>query len=172
MKNEETITLLKNFMENNSLKKTEVEHILKLPKNSLSNFLSGKKELPNKWVIPVNNFCKEMLCNEVLSSEAHLGNAKPDTVIFTAPEWMKRVEDYCSNAGIMPDDLIETHKEVSKIKFTKAKAKDFDGKKENRNKLDEVSNFVDKAKEKVTHKVITGKLEPGTNAYFLRNGHY
>lgn len=47
---------LKLFMKMNHLKNRAVEKTLHMPLNSLSNFLKLKKVLPDKWVIPIQEF--------------------------------------------------------------------------------------------------------------------
>src|SRR5689334_4106880 len=41
---------LKTLLETKNIKKSVAEKEIGMPLNSLSNFLSGKKELPDKWV--------------------------------------------------------------------------------------------------------------------------
>lgn len=56
MSKEELVQKLKQIIESNNLKKSEVEDKIGFSKNGLSNILSGKKELPEKWVTPIGNY--------------------------------------------------------------------------------------------------------------------
>lgn len=47
---------LNEVIDKNNLKKSTVEEKLKFPKNGLSNFLTGKKELPDKWIVPIQSY--------------------------------------------------------------------------------------------------------------------
>lgn len=67
MDKNEALKKLNEFIIENNLKKSAVESLLKMPLNSLSNFVSGKKEMPNKWVQPILDF---------LSPEKVINNTK------------------------------------------------------------------------------------------------
>lgn len=59
MTKEEVIVALKKLIEEKDLKRSEVEDKLGMPKNSLSNFLNGNKELPNKWITTISDFVRQ-----------------------------------------------------------------------------------------------------------------
>lgn len=50
------ITELNELISSQNLKKSTIEEAIGFPKNGLSNFLSGKKELPEKWLLPIKNY--------------------------------------------------------------------------------------------------------------------
>lgn len=110
------IEKLKSFIEENKLKNAKVETDLGLPQNSLSNFLSQKKILPDKWIAPILKYIVGDLAYKVTTAdnvEIKITSPKNEYKIEVAP-WIKEIEDYCSNAGILPQDLINLPKNVIK----------------------------------------------------------
>lgn len=56
MDKEKLINELNELIAIKNLKKSTIEEAIGFPKNGLSNFLSGKKELPEKWLEPIKNY--------------------------------------------------------------------------------------------------------------------
>lgn len=120
----ELIEKLKAFMEEGRLKNRAVEQALKMPKNSLSNFLSLKKELPDKWVPRIEKFCAgavtEINLGE-LAGKVTTANKISSTKLLNEineamPKWTAEIEDYCAQQGILPLDLINSHKTWKQVR--------------------------------------------------------
>lgn len=111
------IEKLKAFIEENKLRNAKVETDLGLPKNSLSNFLSQKKTLPDKWINPIIKYTLGELSEKVttgnkIPEKENIGaiDLSKQSNVVSIHNWAKEIEDYCSNAGILPQDLINLHK--------------------------------------------------------------
>lgn len=118
MENEKLITKLTSYMQENSLKNAKVEKDIGLPKNSLSNFLSLKKSLPNKWAEPILKYISQS--NIVINTLGDLSDKVTTADKISAPDnykkekWILEIENYCAKEGILPEDLILSHTERNK----------------------------------------------------------
>lgn len=105
MENKKLIQELGELITSKGLKKSEVEEKIGLPLNSLSNFLSGRKELPEKWSNPIRNFI----------------DTKPKTMLDEIIEdrkqtvWVKKIESFCEKEGIIPQDLTEAYQNKKRV---------------------------------------------------------
>lgn len=94
----ELIETLKVFISDYRLRHKYVEQSLGMPRNSLSNFLSFKKILPDKWILPIEKLC-----------------AGEDIITF-GKNWALEIEAYCLTEGISPVDLINTYKQWKQVR--------------------------------------------------------
>lgn len=98
---------LKDCMQEYALQNRFVEQALGMPLNSLTNFLKLKKRLPDKWKIPIENFCTETTVAGAEFTE--------DAIIPALPSWVPEIEAYCRKEGITPLDLIDPSKIVAPV---------------------------------------------------------
>lgn len=98
---EQTVLMekLKMYIEATRIKNIYIEIFLGLPKNSLSNFLSLKKSLPDKWKVPIEKFCEQQ-----------------GAVSSFGKEWTAEISSYCLQEGITPLDLINTYKTWKQVR--------------------------------------------------------
>jgi hypothetical protein len=97
------------LMASQTIKNVEVERELDLPKNSLSNILSGKKPMPEKWATKIQNY---------ISTKTPKAPEKP--LRDPSRPWIQEIEQYCLMKGIFPDALIEFHKMHCDSEISKA----------------------------------------------------
>jgi hypothetical protein len=127
METKKLISELTDYIEASNLKNSQVEKEIGLPKNSLSNFLSFKKQLPEKWVNPISEYMKvpdEKSKVEISSKKEDEpkpfseGGTMGDQMIIDSKKekWVKEIETFCSQQGIVPSELIESYKSKKVIK--------------------------------------------------------
>lgn len=141
MKHEKLISELIEFIKRIRLKNREVELSVGLPVNSLSNFLKGKKDLPDKYVQPIEKYMSDYIAAAIDRVERGNVNKNPydgsktDAIKFDdiqiptiTPEvieksvkiiedaWITEVRDFCDKHGIIPQDLINAWKRSVVIK--------------------------------------------------------
>ena len=127
METKKLISELTDYIEANNLKNSQVEKEIGLPKNSLSNFISFKKQLPEKWAKPISEYMKvpdEKSKVEISSKKEDEtktfseGGTMGDQMIIDSKKekWVKEIETFCSQQGILPIDLIESYKEKKSAK--------------------------------------------------------
>lgn len=97
----------KNEFEKLGLRLSEVEHRIECPKNYLSQFINGTRELPNKWEVKIRTFLAA-INKAVEKIEA------PTPKLELLKPWVKLMEDYCKTLGMDPESLIEDHKNLKK----------------------------------------------------------
>jgi hypothetical protein len=95
------------------IKKTKIEAAIGMPKNSLSNFISGKKELPDKWIEPIQKF---------LASDTVKYNPKTTALlekVLSQPPFhpevfnvIKEIEAYCVEISLPLNELVSDHKKL------------------------------------------------------------
>lgn len=76
--------------------------------------LNMKHEEPEDWK---TEFWKEveLKLDEYQKLQLHI------QIIQKKQKWIKQIEDYCSSVGILPEDLIKTHREANKGLKSKTK---------------------------------------------------
>lgn len=96
------------------VKKSQIELDIKMPKNSLSGMLAGKKPMPEKWVKKLENYLQEKVVSWPGDKLSNLPKKEITEITFNGPQilpdWAKKIEEYCGIAGITPEELIEQHK--------------------------------------------------------------
>ena len=92
-----------------SLSLSEVEQKIDCPKNYLSQFINGSRELPKKWENKITEFL-----DGIKKTLAKL-EAPPPNPDLLRP-WIKQVEEYCKTIGKDPEGLIEDHKALAGFK--------------------------------------------------------
>jgi len=99
----------RNTFKDRDLSFSVVEDGIKCPKNYLSRFINGPKELPAKWEKKIREFLK----TTALASKA--GIVAKDAEKFFQKAWVPTIENYClEEAGIDPEGLIEQHRSLKK----------------------------------------------------------
>jgi len=95
------------------VKKSQIELDIKMPKNSLSGMLAGKKPMPEKWVKKLENYLQEKVVSWPGGKLSDLPKKEITEITFNGPQilpdWAKKIEEYCGIAGITPKELIEQH---------------------------------------------------------------
>ncbi len=122
MDKKKLISELNDVIKANNLKKSEVEQRIGFPQNGLSNILSGKKDLPDKWVNPITSYI------ECFDSENQIhplsGRELAETMgVKTAnkvpspqkEKWVIEVERFCNENNCSYKDLIEAYKNRLKV---------------------------------------------------------
>jgi len=108
------------------VKKSQIELDIKMPKNSLSGMLAGKKPMPEKWVKKLENYLQEKMVSWPGEKLSDLPKKEITEITFNGPQilpdWAKKIEEYCGIAGITPKELIEQHSKKA-IKPTNPDAK-------------------------------------------------
>lgn len=139
MNTEKLISELSSYKKTKSLTNSQIETDLGLPKNSLSNFLSLKKALPDKWGEPILHYISQS--NVVINTLGNLKDKVTTADKIAAPEiknmeeaylisdwyvkyqrdnpWIFKIENYCEKEGITTEDLILSHKERNKPQKSK-----------------------------------------------------
>jgi recombination protein RecA len=110
MSKEETVKKLNEYIVSSGLKKSEVEDAIGFPKNGLSNILSGKKELSDKWQPKFEKFISDSLSNETngTPSETSLAEAKSEEPKKIEP----RTELVVDATGLKEKPSAEVSKEL------------------------------------------------------------
>jgi hypothetical protein len=107
----------KKSFKDNELSFATVEEGIKCPKNYLSRFINGPKELPTKWEKRIREFLKGVIV------VAKAGIQPKDAEKFFQKAWVPLIEKYClEEAGIDPEGLIEQHRSLKKKVADMAKA--------------------------------------------------
>lgn len=95
----------KKVFKDKDLSFSTVEEGIKCPKNYLSRFINGPKDLPTKWEKKIREFLKGV----AIASNA--GIKPKDADKFFQKGWVPAIEKYClEEAGIDPEKLIEEHR--------------------------------------------------------------
>jgi hypothetical protein len=99
----------KKVFKDKDLSFSTVEEGIKCPKNYLSRFINGPKDLPTKWEKKIREFLKGV----AMASNA--GIKPKDADKFFQKGWVPLIEKYClEEAGIDPEKLIEDHRSLKK----------------------------------------------------------
>lgn len=109
---------IKDEMKEFNLTLSEIEAKIECPKNYLSQFINGTRDLPKKWEKAIDDFFAGI--------RQHLKKLDPPPLNpdILRP-WIVVVEKYCREvAGIDPEKLVEEHRsQIKEIKALKEKAK-------------------------------------------------
>lgn len=116
MESKKLISELSSYMAGKGLKNKQVETDLGLPKNSLSNFLSLKKVLPQKWNEPILKYISQS--NVVINTLGDLKDKVTTADKVPIPETKldlkevdedidlaDRLKSFCKQYKTNPDDL-------------------------------------------------------------------
>lgn len=88
------------------VKKKDIEETLGMPKNCLSNFLSYKKDMPDKWIEPLQKYADETI--------GALGDSGV-TIKPSSDAQCKKLQEYCVAKKCTVDDLIIAHESKVRI---------------------------------------------------------
>lgn len=80
------------------------------PNSGKQKFCSGKCKMAFSR--------NKKLVNTVIKPE-FIPKCKEVETISTVTSWIKEIEDYCGEQGILPSDLIEAHKSLMSLKIKK-----------------------------------------------------
>lgn len=106
----------------NGTRKSTIEGAVGLPVNSLASVLTGKKEMPNKWVEKFGGYFEKLEVKNAggdvqtaVNTLLETGLIKPKSAAFGEGvfvpsknmEWIGKVEAWCKGKGFPPSELIE-----------------------------------------------------------------
>lgn len=123
MEQKKLIEKLKEVIEANNLKKSEVEEKIGFPKNGLSNIISGRKEIPAKWLAPFSDYI-DSFSGEAIKLGDGLTSAKQISekiegvkIASEVPppqkeKWVIEIEKFCNEHNCTYQDLMSAYMNI------------------------------------------------------------